>query len=298
MPIALGKDEQGNPIAYSLDAGGAWQPTKLARTKDNKTLALDTLTNRWVDTKLQPSMQPMDIAKAGARSYAQGLTGGWADEIEAAARGKSQGEMHQTYENIPAGIRVPGEMTGALTTGAASSVLGAASRIPQALRAVTAGPIMGAFQGAGNAPEGQRGPGAMMGAGLGLLTGATMPPLMGLASRVTNPALNAATDIGRGLRRDAMTPQQIEQALNEVRKIRPDAVPADVGGENTRGILERIANRPGEGRSTITGFIEPRQKAQADRLAKDLKDFTGTTQSAVTLRDDLIEQRKTAGKPL
>ena len=106
----------------------------------------------------------------------------------------------------------------------------------------------------------------------------------------------ADRDILRALQRDKMTPQDATSAGAAVARDRPNMQTlADVGGENVKGLLERVAQTPGGGRSEVIPKLVARQQEQLTRLGNDLKGLTGTTKTAVqAVRDSVDEQRKAA----
>ncbi len=73
---------------------------------------------------------------------------------------------------------------------------------------------------------------------------------------------------------------------------------ADVGGENVRGLVEPVAQTPGAGRTTVKPFLEARQVEQADRIADDLSQLTGTKQSAFQAMTATMAARQQQGRPL
>ena len=132
-----------------------------------------------------------------------------------------------------------------------------------------------------------------------------------VASAVTGGALapraTAAAEVSRALQRDAMAPQGAEaagQALTVNARPghygadRPGATLADVGGENVRGLVERVAQTPGAGRTTVVPFLTARQEQQADRIADDLSQLTGTKKSAFQAVTETMAQRQAQGRPL
>lgn len=113
-----------------------------------------------------------------------------------------------------------------------------------------------------------------------------------------SPQSNVAADLARAITRDQGTPESMLQALREARRVRPDATLADVGGENVRGLVERIAQTPGAGRSTVVPTLTGRQQAQMGRLSNDLSELTGTRKSATQAIDETMAARKAAAAPL
>jgi len=115
---------------------------------------------------------------------------------------------------------------------------------------------------------------------------------------VTSPNVQAGADIARAISRDETTADELMKKLQEVRKIRPDATLADVGGENVRGIVERVAQTPGAGRTIINPALTERQQSQMGRISKDLTDLTGNNKTAVQAINETMDARKVAATPL
>jgi len=96
-----------------------------------------------------------------------------------------------------------------------------------------------------------------------------------------------------------MTPEQLEAAINQAQATRPGvATLADVGGENMRGLVERVAQTPGAGRSVVVPALTERQQGQMARISTDLQTLTGTRQSAHQAINETMEQRAQAAAPL
>jgi hypothetical protein len=112
------------------------------------------------------------------------------------------------------------------------------------------------------------------------------------------PRATAAAEVSRALQRDAMTPQGAEAAGQALSADRPGATLADVGGENVRGLTERVAQTPGAGRTTVVPFLTARQEQQANRIADDLSQLTGTKESAFQAVTQTMAQRQAQGRPL
>jgi hypothetical protein len=123
-----------------------------------------------------------------------------------------------------------------------------------------------------------------------------------VASGIKNavsPTANVNADLGRAIMRDGMTPEEIASKLKDAQIDRPGvATLADVGGENVRGLVERVAQTPGAGRTIVVPALTERQQNQMFRVGGDLKELTGTTKTAREAISDTMEQRATAAKPL
>lgn len=123
----------------------------------------------------------------------------------------------------------------------------------------------------------------------------------GLASAVrgaVSPKTNVAADLARAIERDGETPQVLLQKLEEVKTIRPEATLADVGGENVRGLVERVAQTPGAGRTTVIPALTERQQGQMGRVSNDLVDLTGTRKTATQAIEETMAARRSDAAPL
>jgi hypothetical protein len=252
------------------------------------------------------------------RSVASGLTFGFADELaakmdELTGRGGSYAENIQKErardKQIPTAIALPGEIAGAVTGAVAAAPVAAplavASRLPQAARYIAGGAAGGGLFGAGSAEEGQRATSAATGGLIGAAGGYVVPKVVAGASRLASgirnavsPEANVAADLGRAITRDETTPQALMQQLQDVQAIRPQATLADIGGENVRGLMERVAQTPGAGRTTVVPALTQRQQGQMNRLAGDLQRLTGTHRTATQAIADTMEQRAADARPL
>lgn len=309
-----------------LDADGAWKPAKTAiNPKTHEMLALDG--RDW---------KPVPVSKGvfgyiddAVRSLASGVTFGFADELagkmdELTGRGGTY-EQNVAKERardaqIPTSIKLPGEVAGAVAStvaGApiAAGVAGAAlpakiaqtlKGLPELLKYLGLGAAEGAVAGAGGATEGERLSGAASGAAVGGAVGAAAPSVVrGVTSAARNvsaafrPEAGAAADIGRALVRDEDTPAALLARQAAAEAERPGvATVADVGGENVRGLVERVAQTPGAGRTQVIPALTGRQERQADRIVSDLRGLTGTARTATQAIDETIAQRATASKPI
>lgn len=106
-------------------------------------------------------------------------------------------------------------------------------------------------------------------------------------------------DILRALQRDQMTPQFAMEAGAQVAQERPGmATLADVGGENVQGLVERVSQTPGAGRTDLIPNLKARQEQSLDRISTDLRELTGTKQSAFKAIAQTIAERKQDAAPL
>jgi hypothetical protein len=108
-----------------------------------------------------------------------------------------------------------------------------------------------------------------------------------------------SADLGRAIVRDADTPAALAARLAEAQAERPGvATIADVGKENVRGLLERVAQTPGAGRTTVVPALTQRQQGQMGRLSNDLRELTGTRQTAMQAIDQTMAGQVEAAAPL
>ncbi len=108
----------------------------------------------------------------------------------------------------------------------------------------------------------------------------------------------AASTLGRAMERDADTPDALLQRLAHARQIRPEATLADVAGENTRGIVERVAQTPGAGHQMVVPNLTTRQQGQMARMSDDLQTLLGDRRSAHQAVQETMAQRAQAADPL
>lgn len=302
----------------TLGENGQWEPAQTAVNPETKEmLAFDG--RDW---------KPVPVSKGvvgyiddAVRSIASGMTFGWADEFSAKMNefiGKGTYEENVKQERardaqIPVAIQLPGEIAGAVGStllvaplAAWRAIAAISSSVPQAVRFGALGAAEGGLAGAGGATEGNRLKGAAGGAAIGAPVGAVAPSVVrGIEGTVNavrtavTPKAGAAADIGRAIVRDETTPEALIARLGTAQAERPGiATVADVGGENVRGLVERVAQTPGAGRTKVVPALTARQQGQLDRVSTDLRDLTGTTQTARQAIDETIAERATAARPL
>jgi hypothetical protein len=81
----------------------------------------------------------------------------------------------------------------------------------------------------------------------------------------------------RALVRDADTPESLAARAADLYATGPGvATLADAGGENVKGLLERVAQTPGAGRTIVVPALTERQQGQMGRIVGDLGELTGT----------------------
>ena len=323
MPIAV-NDQTGEVL--SLDPSGEWVKARTAVNPQTKEmLVLDGTEWKPVPTKSKGVLGYIDDA---ARAIAQGVTFGYADEIGARvnpainrALGLDAPETTEAAlaqerardEQIPAAIKYPGEIAGAVgaTVLAAPAVAAGAARagltaLPRAAQFAGLGAAEGALAGSGHSVEGERVKGAATGAAIGAPVGAAAPAVAsgvaGLVNRIKNAfstQANVAADVGRAIVRDETTPQDLARAASEATATRPGVASiADAGGENVRGLVERVAQTPGAGRTKVVPRLTQRQREQTSRVGRDLRHLTGTRRTALQATQETMAERATAARPL
>jgi len=317
MPIAR-NDETGEVVRLTDD--GRWEKTQTAiHPQTKQMLAFDG--KGWVDVPAK-SKGVLGYVDDAVRSLASGVTFGYADELaakmdELTGRGGSYSEnllkeQHRDSQ-IPGIIKIPGEVAGAVGSAVAASpvtgTMAAAtglSKLPMLAKSIGVGTAGGGLFGSGNADPGERIAGAATGAALGGVAGAVTPYLLRGASSLVDqvrgavsPKANVAADLSRAILRDNDTPEALLQRTSEAGNIRPGvATVADVGGENVKGLVERIAQTPGAGRTQVIPALTGRQQSQIGRISSDLTGLTGTSKSAYQAVSETMEQRAKDAKPI
>lgn len=266
-----------------------------------------------------------------ARSAVEGMTFGWGDEIGlsiAALAAKASGaeasigdiydEMRLGYVEDQSQFREDNpvsstavEIAGGLATGGGAAKLfsryapAAAARvaqIPGVLRYPGAGVGAGAVAGAGFAEE-DRLEGAKTGAIVGGVTGGATAAAGGIASGIARKAFarqdtKALRRVAAELQRDGLTPKQIGARL---RRLGPDAMIADVGGANVKGLAETVAQSPGPGAQRAVRSLTRRQARssrnnQALRGAAD--DIMPNSPDYFEALEGLAQKRSSEAGPL
>lgn len=291
-----------------------------------------------------------DATVGGLNSVYQGVTlGGGGDELAGGVAGLGSmiggGTFKGGYEPVRDAIRARGErfhlqnpaadlsgqFAGGILTGAGAArafpgmlAPEGASTLGNVARGAGTGAAAGATSGFLNAEGGpeNRAQGAMGGGLFGGLLGMVAPTVAGIVSglrgrvppRVAGVPFEdraAATYIGRSIKRDMQTPEELAAiARTNAASGKPTAI-ADVAGENVRNALDTAVNRPGPARSVAREFFRTRQtgetgpvgstakvgSSQAERLAGDVKE-TVSDASFYDSIDALADARKKSAAPL
>ncbi|OPB16689.1 hypothetical protein BFW91_00975 [Pseudomonas fluorescens] len=122
-------------------------------------------------------------------------------------------------------------------------------------------------------------PNAVEGAVLGGAVGGALPAAAVGAGAVkralTSSETSANRQLQRALERDGISLEEWQRRVQAMKESNPAALPVDAGGENVAGLLERVANTPGAGRTKVIPALNERQAAQPDRVADQLYSLTG-----------------------
>ena len=237
-----------------------------------------------------------------AASYARG------EQIESEQRAMAFTDKPNAGPEVPTGDRMaeqfglhkPEGVPGRFGEAIGGALSNPASYVGPGGLAVKMGGAVASAVGAEAAGELAKGTGAELpmrilgGAIGGGVTAGTTAAVRGAVS----PRTNVAADLSRALQRDGDTIESITGRLNEARSIRPNATLADVAGENTRGIVERIAQSPGVGRSLVVPTLTSQQKGQMDRLSTDLSRLTGSQRTAFQATQNVMASRAQSATPL
>lgn len=95
---------------------------------------------------------------------------------------------------------------------------------------------------------------------------------------------------------DGLTPDEI---LSNLQKAADEGVPMSIAdqGENLQSLGSYVSKQPGQGRTTAQSFVKNRQAGQFDRIVNSIRKYISGDDMYKSV-DDLINQRRTAAKPL
>lgn len=245
-----------------------------------------------------------------ARSLGQGATFGNLDELEAALRTGSissdeyiklrdqlRGQQKQFGEDFPA-IKTPAELAGGfavpmgimgkvvapLAQETRALVTGGEGLGGQVLRTTGAGMATGALAGYGYA-EKDAGTEAAKGAIFGGVLGGTVPIVIDKAGTIIKNVLNSAgigdqataasKMLASYMQKDNLTPQEAQQALDELRRIGvPNPVIADLGA-NLKNLAYNAYVVQSKAKGSTEKFLESRLIDQPNDIVKGLVQKAG-----------------------
>jgi hypothetical protein len=253
---------------------------------------------------------PYNPAVEAVRSVGQGATFGMLDELEAALRTGSisneeytklrdqlRGQQKQFGEDFPA-VKTPAELAGGFTVpigimGKVVAPLAQETRAlitggeglgGQVLRTTGAGMATGALAGYGYA-EKDAGTEAAKGAIFGGVLGGTVPIVIDKAGTIIKNVLNSAgigdqataasKMLGSYMQKDNLTPQEAQQALDELRRIGvPNPVIADLGA-NLKNLAYNAYVVQSKAKGSTEKFLESRLIDQPNDIVKGLVEKAG-----------------------
>ena len=244
------------------------------------------------------------------RSLGQGATFGNLDELEAALRTGSissdeyvklrdqlRGQQKQFGEDFPA-VKTPAELAGGfavplgfmgkvvapLAPETRALVTGGEGLGGQVLRTTALGAGTGALAGYGYA-EGDAGTEAAKGAVFGGVLGGTVPIVIDKAGTIIKNVLNSAgigdqataasKMLASYMQKDNLTPQEAQQALDELRRIGvPNPVIADLGA-NLKSLAYNAYIVQSKAKGATENFLESRLIDQPNNIVKGLVEKAG-----------------------
>ncbi len=208
------------------------------------------------------------------------------------ARDSARDQYEQAQSDRP-GTTLAGELVGGLASGIAAGGLGAATTAGQAVQALpraaqyaTLGAAGGAAAGAGYSEAdsmlGVAGD-TLAGGALGAAAGVALPAAgrglgnlggwawnkLGkpIANKFATPRVAGMDIVKHRLADDMATADEMERRAAQ---LGPDAMPGEIAGPNTFGIMEAAANRPGSAQTEIIKFVNDRAARSQSGLIKDM----------------------------
>lgn len=270
----------------------------------------------------QKKTEKVGLVKGTTRSFVEGATFGFADEIGIGAAalaaslqfGKPFWEVYQDMKTsytaeqkrfeadhpvISTGAKVAGAVgTGfALARGAAAAAPGLAAR--PILAGAAGGAIEGAAFGAGEAetmadiPR-EAGTGALIGGAFGGGFPAAVKSLGGAKRLISGPKSKAGRLVSEAIERDQMTPAQM---ASRMRQLGPEAVVADVG-ENVRSLGRAVTSVPGQAKTQAAKTIRERMSRSQQRLLSEIKDAAGADKGFFEAMSESLRRRIAQSRPL
>ncbi|AHF66006.1 hypothetical protein [Pseudomonas cichorii] len=257
-----------------------------------------------LDAAVQPLI-PIPENGSSAPTWSERYDENVASQRALLRAGQDQHPITSVAGAVVGGI-VPALASGGMSLPGSGAAAAARQTTGRAMvQGATTGAAYGGLYGLGTAEGdiGDRVPGALQGAALGAVVGGAVPGVIGAVKGVKNavssPEVRAQSQLNRALERDNLTPEQFRNQFDELDTLHPGtAIPADAGGENVRGVVERLANTPGQSRTTVTDTLFGRQAGQRDRIEAALQKLTGTHKSAYQATEDVVRERAATAAPL
>jgi hypothetical protein len=149
----------------------------------------------------------------------------------------------------------------------------------------------------------------LQGAGTGALIGTTLPPVVEGGRAITKavtapfrsyaaPEKYAAGKVAQAFERDNRTPQKALRELDDLRQVSPNAMVADVGGQNVKGLMRSALNMPNAAREGFGQRLDVRQAGQFRRVRDAFDAALGNSGEFEATTRTLIQSRKTKADQL
>jgi hypothetical protein len=210
---------------------------------------------------------------------------------------------------VPTTIATGGLMN---ATAKGGQMLNALNNMNRLKKSATIGGIGGTMFGAGEADTGETLQGAVGGGITGALFGFGFPlatdftkyvggkiasPFVSMYKKFDNPTREAVNELVRYFERDGMSPDDAVKLLNN---LGDDAVLADAGKDNIRGLMDYIANSPNSAAVASKEFLEERVKMQSSQVNSLVSRLLGTKGAVMNkqLLKDLTTQQQKVAAPL
>lgn len=277
---------------------------------------------------VSPELSTGEKIKGGTRSFLEGQTFGFADEIGSGlaaipasivtgepygdvyrqmqeSYGKQQKEFERQNPKTAMGLNVAGGLSSALP-GAKALYGSKFAQINPVKTAALAGAGGGALSGAGFAPTmgdvpAYSGAGAAAGGLLGpagyyagKVLGKGYEGIKGLLTP-EGPQKTVSRTMGHYLGQDDLTPDQLIQAAQ---RMGPEATLADVGGENLKSLAMTTAQMKGLQKTPAKEFYATRQKGSTSRIMKSLKGLSGGDENFFKNQKAIVDRRFKEASPL
>ena len=318
MSAAIKKHLAGN-AAPAAEAPKEAPPAPVQAPQEAPAGALETV-NRMVSGATDSATQGasfgfMDEANAGMRAGIRGIGNmiqGQAPEFGAnydRAVADERARLKQFEEQHPyvaTGANIAGGLAGVAPAAAAvkgSSLLGGIAKSS----GIGAGyGALGGF-GAGEGGVADRAEGAVTGGMAGAALGAAIPVAGAVAGRGVQLGKNllgrndprevALDTLSRGMRRDQVTPEQLQERLAEASPRAPMSI-MDVAGDNMYRQARLAETTPGPGSNVVKNFLHERQRGQVDRVAANIEKKIAKGDNYYLSLAELDAVRKQAAAPL
>ena len=275
-----------------------------------------------------PSQKATDIALGGVQKFLNGLTFGWAGQLQNEMDKEMQGlgnkpitnktgdQLAAEYQKQAGAIPSFGLETAGMLANPVSRLAGRATEASPILGSSLFGGAMGASMGAGGAQPGSR----LMGAGIGATSGAVLGPIASYGSRLAAQKLLPAIVRGTSNLSDLVKPSQLSASQKANALIRPylqqsfnspqeaQAALAKLGQQAT--LMDLSPEMAGAGsaaynlgignmKSASNQLFDTRNTNAIDRITKGLDNtFGGKVQGIGKFIKDTMQQRTDQAGPL